>query len=87
MKIYTNSNKGQGGSNSALSRRLSSVHVISSAEAEVARVERKKIHGKWVDVKIISNASCVNPINIQGEITLNYYGTHHGPLGEQKRPN
>tara|TARA_R110002074_G_scaffold219364_5_gene389999 strand:+ start:1566 stop:1829 length:264 start_codon:yes stop_codon:yes gene_type:complete len=87
MKLYTHSNKGQGESNSALSRRLNSIHVISSAEAEVARVERKKIHGQWVDVKIISNASCVNPINIQGEITLNYHGTYHGPLGEQKKLN
>ena len=36
----------------------------SGATAEVIRIERQMIHGQWVDVKIVSPASAMHPIEI-----------------------
>jgi len=35
------------------------------ATSKVDGIARKKIHGQWVDVKMISSASCINPFNAQ----------------------
>ena len=38
---------------------------ISRATSKLEGITRKKIHGQWVDVKMISSASCINPFKAQ----------------------
>lgn len=40
---------------------------ISMATAEVEEVVWKKLHGKWVKVKMLTPASSMNPITLDGK--------------------
>ena len=40
----------------------------SMAISEIASIEEKKIHGQWVKVKMVSPASCMHPLNVQGPV-------------------
>ena len=47
---------------------LKEPRLTSMATSEIECIEMKRIHDQWVAVKVLSSASCMNPVNVQDEI-------------------
>lgn len=47
---------------------LKEPRLTSMATSGIECIEMKRIHDQWVAVKVLSSASCMNPVNVQDEI-------------------